>query len=307
MAKLDLEKKLFLRKGKKVSPFIYKCLVNLVARPFLIPPMNVHVNYKVDVKKIKGPFIVVSNHTSRCDWMYVSKALYPQNVNYVVSYTEFCRGHMHFVFDLLHMIPKKNFVPDKHFVKELMQVLKDGGNVVIFPEGKSSISGTNQPIMNNTGRLFRYTKVPIYYTRISGGYMSNTQWNIANRPGKVVVEVGKLFDVEDFAKYAKDALVVDYALLIACGKPVVESVAVIGGGGSGHWVEAKEAGYDIYISGDAPHHVRREIVNAKYNYLDVPHEVEKIFVPTMKKILLGFDKDLEIVAVDHEKMPKVIC
>ena len=117
----------------------------------------------------------------------------------------------------------------------------------------------------------------------------------------------KSMPVEEFAKYAKNALGVDYGLLIACGKPVVESVAVIGGGGSGHWVEAKEAGYDIYISGDAPHHVRREIVNAKYNYLDVPHEVEKIFIPTMKKILEGFDNTLDIVTVDHEKMPKVIC
>lgn len=206
MAKLDIEKKLFVRKGKKVNPFIYKCLMNLVARPFLLRPMNVHVNKKVDVKKIKGPFIVISNHTSRCDWMYVSKALYPHNLNYMVSYTEFFRGHMHFVFDLCHMIPKKNFTPDQHSIKEMMQVLKDGGNVVLFPEGKSSISGTNQPIMNGTGRLFRYTKVPIYYTKISGGYMSNTQWNIANRPGKVVVEVGKLFNYEDLKKYTDQEL-----------------------------------------------------------------------------------------------------
>lgn len=206
MAKLDIEKKLYSRKGKRVNGFIYKCLMNLVAKPFLLRPMNVHVERKIDVKKIKGPFIVVSNHTSRCDWMYVSKALYPHNLNYMVSYTEFFRGHMHLVFDLLHMIPKKNFTPDQHSIKEMVQVLKDGGNVVIFPEGKSSISGTNQPIMNGTGKLFRYMKVPIYYTRISGGYMSNTQWNIANRPGKVVVEVGKLFDVDDFKKYSDQEL-----------------------------------------------------------------------------------------------------
>ena len=128
--------------------------------------------------------------------------------------------------------------------------------------------------------------------------------------GNIMMRGGRLKEsmkVEEFARFAKKALGVDYALLIACGSPVVESVAVIGGGGSGHWVEAKAAGYDIYISGDAPHHVRREIVNAKYNYLDVPHEVEKIFIPTMKKILEGFDGSLEIVTVDHEKMPKVIC
>ena len=113
--------------------------------------------------------------------------------------------------------------------------------------------------------------------------------------------------VEEFAKYARGRLNVDYALLIAKGKPVVESVAVIGGGGSRDWKVAKEEGYDIYISGDAPHHVRREIVLNDYNYLDMPHEIEKIFIPQMKKILLELDDSLEILTVDHEKLPKVIC
>ena len=112
---------------------------------------------------------------------------------------------------------------------------------------------------------------------------------------------------EEFAKYAKDRFNVDYALLINTGKQTVSSVAVVGGGGSRDWVFAKKSGYDIYISGDAPHHVRRDIVNEKYNYLDMPHEIEKIFMPTMKKLLLEMDNSLEIVTVDHEKLPKVIC
>ena len=127
--------------------------------------------------------------------------------------------------------------------------------------------------------------------------------NIMMRGGRLK----KPCNVEDFAKYAKEKLDVDYGLLIACGKPVIESVAVIGGAGSGNWRIAKEDGYDLFISGDVPHHVRRDIVNNKYNYLDLPHEIEKIFMPTMKKLLLEIDDSLEIVTVDHEKLPKVIC
>ena len=95
--------------------------------------------------------------------------------------------------------------------------------------------------------------------------------------------------------------------LIANGKPVVESAAIIGGGGSRDWRVAKEAGFDIYISGDTPHHVRRDIILNNYNYLDMPHEIEKIFIPQMKKILLELDDSLEILTIDHEKLPKVIC
>ncbi len=111
---------------------------------------------------------------------------------------------------------------------------------------------------------------------------------------------------EEFAKFAKTVFNVDYALLINSGAKMIKKVGIIGGGGSRGWRLAKEEGCDIYISGDAPHHVRRDIVNAKFNYLDMPHEIEKIFMPTMKEILLSFDPTLEIMTVDHEKLPKVI-
>ena len=120
---------------------------------------------------------------------------------------------------------------------------------------------------------------------------------------------GKLahpMDVYEFAKFAKERFNVDYSLLIANGKQMVESVAIIGGAGSRRWSLAKEEGYDIFISGDAPHYVRRDIVLNNFNYLDMPHEIEKIFMPAMKKLLLELDNNLEIVTVDHEKLPKVI-
>ena len=126
--------------------------------------------------------------------------------------------------------------------------------------------------------------------------------NIMMRGGRLPRQM----NVVEFAQYANKCLKVDYSLLINKGKEEINSVAIIGGGGSGNWKYAKEEGYDIYISGDAPHHVRREIVNAKYNYLDMPHEIEKIFVPTMKKIIQEMDDGLEIIEVNHEKTPIVI-
>ena len=122
------------------------------------------------------------------------------------------------------------------------------------------------------------------------------------RGGKLKKEM----ELEEFAQYVKDKLCLDYALLVAAGKKKVSSCAIIGGGGSRDWPVAKEAGYDIYISGDMSHRVRRDIIANGYNYLDIPHEVEKIFMPTMKKILLNIDPSLDVVVIDHEKMPKVI-
>ena len=54
------------------------------------------------------------------------------------------------------------------------------------------------------------------------------------------------------------------------------------------------------------HHTRREMHSLKFSYLDLPHEIEKIFMPAMKNILLNIDSSFDILIVDHEKEPTVI-
>ncbi len=130
------------------------------------------------------------------------------------------------------------------------------------------------------------------------------------RPEKeIMMRIGYLeneMEVHEFAKYANKCLKVDYSLLINKGKNVIKKVGIIGGGGSRDYPVALEEGCDIYISGDAPHHVRRGIVTDNFNYLDMPHEIERIFMPQMKKVLLSIDPSLEVITFNHEKLPEVI-
>ena len=125
----------------------------------------------------------------------------------------------------------------------------------------------------------------------------------------IMMRIGYLqkgMEVNEFAKYAKEKLGVDYGLLIANGNQIIKKVAIIGGGGSRYWTIAKDEGADIYISGDAPHHVRRAIVTSKYDYLDLPHEIEKIFMETLSEIIHEYDQTVEVIKINHEQLPKVI-
>ena len=112
--------------------------------------------------------------------------------------------------------------------------------------------------------------------------------------------------IEDFAKYAKECLKVNYGLLLPYGKPTVKKVGIIGGGGAPDYQAAIDEGCDIYVSGDLRHHTRRGIIARHFNYLDLPHEIEKIFIPTMKSVLNDIDSSFDILCVDHEKEPLVI-
>ena len=125
----------------------------------------------------------------------------------------------------------------------------------------------------------------------------------------ICMRIGELeneMEVHEFAKYANKCFGVNYSLLVNYGKPMIKKVGIIGGGGSRSYKIAKEEGCDIYISGDAPHHVRRGVVDDKFNYLDMPHEIEHIYMPQMKKILLEIDESLEVITFDHERIPEVI-
>lgn len=112
--------------------------------------------------------------------------------------------------------------------------------------------------------------------------------------------------VRDFALYANRKLKMEYSHLVHGGKDVVKTVVILGGGGSYKYRNAMDEGFDIYISGDTPHHIRRDVIAQHYNYLDMPHEVEKIFIPQMKKILLSIDPSLEVIEIDHEALPELI-
>ena len=116
----------------------------------------------------------------------------------------------------------------------------------------------------------------------------------------------KKMEIHEFAKYANECLDLEYSHLIHAGKDEIETVAVVGGAGSREFVNVMLEGYDIFLSGDIPHHARRDIISNHYNFLDVSHEVERIFMPQMKKLLLEIDPTLNVEIIDHEKLPELI-
>lgn len=113
-------------------------------------------------------------------------------------------------------------------------------------------------------------------------------------------------EIHGFAKYVNKCFGIEYSHLISAGKQNIKSVAILGGGGSYKYINALNEGYDIFISGDVPHHIRRDVILNHYNFLDCSHEIEKIFMSQMEKIIHEIDPSIKIIIVDHEKLPELI-
>lgn len=205
MAKDTIDKKLHERKLKSPPKLIYNILGRVWALLYN-KRLNVHVTDNIGIKTLKDNFIVVSNHASRLDYIYVGIPFLPHTLNFVSGYNEFFRSHLAGILRFLQVIPKKNFTADIYTVKEVSRILRSGGNVMIFPEGMSSISGSNQPVALGSGKFIKHFGLPVYYCKISGGYLTNTKYNLEERPGRVDVVIDTLFTPEDLKNMTADEI-----------------------------------------------------------------------------------------------------
>ncbi|MBQ0018280.1 MAG: 1-acyl-sn-glycerol-3-phosphate acyltransferase [Clostridiales bacterium] len=193
--KETLQTRLHKRQLKPVNPVLYWILqritdvLNLAVKP--------KFEYKAYPGKCDGPFILISNHASRNDYLFTAPACRPKRLNYVVGYNEFLRFPLSIVLKLANAVPKKNFVSDMYTIKQIMKIIRAGGNVCFMPEGMSSITGMCQPVMPGGGKLLKKLGVPVYYTRISGGYLTFTKHCLDQRNGRTEVLVDQMFTPEE--------------------------------------------------------------------------------------------------------------
>lgn len=133
--------------------------------------------------------------------------------------------------------------------------------------------------------------------------------NIYTPESCLTMRIGELKEaipVDEFTKYALEKLNVSYGLLVQGNSNPIKKVGIIGGGASRDYTFAMDEGCDIYISGDMAHHTRREITERRFNYLDIPHEVERVFIDQIKKDLSDIDPSIEVFTFDHESEAQIV-
>ena len=181
--------------------------ITLLSRALFYKKYGVSFSYDIDPADYRGkPYVLVSNHASRADYVFTGLAMWPDTFNYVVGYNEFFRGHLAALLRALQVVPKKNFTPQPYAIKQIMRVIKEGGRIIIMPEGMSSISGANQPCALGGGQLLKSLGVPVIYTKIKGGYLTNPKFCLDERPGRVDVTVDLLFSPERLKAMTADEI-----------------------------------------------------------------------------------------------------
>ena len=180
-------------------------LYNLIASTVLLPKYNPHITVE-DKLPEKGPFVIVWNHLSRIDHLYTMKAAYPRSYNMVAGYSEFFRSHLHAVFSLNQIIPKKVYGQDIPGVRAISSILRAGGGITLSPEGMSSIYGTNQPVIPGTGRFLQFCGAPVYCLEMRGVYLTSTKHYLEERKGRTEARLYRMYTKEELAAASPESI-----------------------------------------------------------------------------------------------------
>ena len=203
--KLTLQEKLAQRKYKipgKFVTYVYGILSSLI----LLPQYAPHITKKVDIRDRDGACFLVWNHLSRLDHLYTMKAAFPDRYNMVAGYNEFFRAHLHLVFKLNQILPKKIFTNDRNGLKAMNSIIKQGGIVTFSPEGMSSIYGVNQPVVPGTGHFLKHYGIPVYCLNLRGQYLTSTKHYLQTRKGRTEAELFLLFTPEQLKEMTADEI-----------------------------------------------------------------------------------------------------
>lgn len=151
-------------------------------------------------KQVPSPALVMCNHTTTLDPFMVATSF--KRPMYFITSDDLCTIPIisPIIRWLVAIIPKSKSKSDFNTIRYTLQVLKEGGTVVIFPEGNRSLSGGNWVIEPSTAKFAKMCKVPLVLYNIKGGYGADPRWGNGVRRGKMQGEVVKIIQPEQLEK-----------------------------------------------------------------------------------------------------------
>ena len=180
-------------------------LVYILLYPLLKLLFRLEVDRK-DYDPPDGPFLVVSNHVSFMDFLLVMLTFYPRRLNAVAAQKFYFYRPLNKLLPIMGCIPKNLFDPDVRSIIGIKTVLKRGGRILLFPEGRCTTGGAYMGVHKSTGKLIKKLGVPVVSCHIEGAYTCMPFWRKGVRLGRERVTLADLFSVEDTKALSIDEL-----------------------------------------------------------------------------------------------------
>lgn len=137
----------------------------------------------------KPPFIIVGNHHSLYDYVYLVRAFYPHRINFIIARKLYLASKYHFLIKMARAIPKSLFQPDVQTIRQSFDILGNNGILAMYPEGQIIINGITKDMPENSAKLIKKMGLPVFAVRTSGAYFCDSTWRKTLIHGIINVEI----------------------------------------------------------------------------------------------------------------------
>ncbi len=117
----------------------------------------------------RGPLLIVANHQSFLDPLLVGLAV-RRRLTYLARKTLFRHRLFGAFLHSVRCIPVDQEGVAKEWLKTVLDKLKEGEPVVVFPEGERSATGAMQPLRPGIHLLVKRGGVPVLPVGLAGGF-----------------------------------------------------------------------------------------------------------------------------------------
>ena len=272
-----MEKKRDKKKWIKPRHRVIQSIAAAILRPYCV------WKYGIRAEKFREQgdraYLILMNHQTAFDQFFVGLS-FKRPLYFIATEDIFSMG---WISALLRWavapIPIKKQTTDMAAVMNCFRVAKEGGSIVMAPEGNRTYNGRTVHINPAVASLARKLKMPIALYRIEGGYGVQPRWSDGVRKGKIRSYVSRVIEPEEYAGMTSEELF----SVIAEGLAVDEGVA-----------DAK------FLSGKRAEYLERAMYVCPFCGLSEfeSHGNEIECKTCGRKILYGEDKTLEGVGFE---------
>ena len=163
----------------------------------------------IEDEKLHGqqaPYIVLCNHESACDFYFMHRLSHPRNPCLVGNKYFTTRPILKTLTKKAGIIPKKLFTMDVRAAMGIIRTLRKGFPVIIFPEGRLSLDGRSNPIVEPGALLYKKSGVDLVLARIQGAYYAKPKWRPTFFRTVVRVSVERVLRAEEMARMTDEEL-----------------------------------------------------------------------------------------------------
>lgn len=154
----------------------------------------------------KGQYLVLCNHQTPFDQFYLSK-MFKGNIYFVCTEDLLSNKLVGGIIKhTIEPIPIQKGAMDLGTIKACARVAKEGGSIIVYPEGNRTYSGKTGHIKPAVAKLAKFLKLPIALVRQEGGFGIEPRWSDVSRNGKARIAVSKVLTHDDYKTLTDDQL-----------------------------------------------------------------------------------------------------